>query len=48
MVTKPYAHAGLAAGEAQKGRLSDENVDIALVFIAFDEHVANTQKPLRA
>ena len=47
MLTSPYAHAGLASGEARSSKLGDENVDILLVFITFREHVKKTQKPLR-
>ena len=47
-ITRPYAHAGLAAGDAQLGKLNDEKFDILLVFTAFCEHAAKTQKPLRA
>ena len=32
MITRPYTHAGLAAGELQTGRLGDENVDISFGF----------------
>ena len=46
-ITRPDAHAGLAAGEVQTGMLSDENVDISLDLVMFREHVAETQKPLR-
>jgi hypothetical protein len=46
-ITSPYAHAGLAAGEASSGTLGKEKVDILLVFITFREHVRTTQKPLR-
>ena len=31
-IASPYAHAGLAAGEASSGILSDENIDIPLVL----------------
>ena len=47
MIASPYAHAGLAGGEAGSNRLGNENVDILLVFIAFREHVKKTQKHLR-
>ena len=46
-ITSPYAHAGLAAGEASSGTLGKEKVDILLGFITFREHVRRTQKPLR-
>ena len=46
-ITSPYAHAGLAAGEASSGALGEENNDILLVFITFRAHVQKTQKPLR-
>ena len=47
MIASPYAHAGLAGGEAGSSRLGDEHVDILLVFIAFSEHEKKTQKHLR-
>jgi len=31
-IASPYAHAGLAAGEASSGILSDEDIDIPLVL----------------
>jgi hypothetical protein len=46
-IASPYAHAGLAAGEASSGALGKENHDILLVFITFREHVQKTQKSLR-
>ena len=46
-IASPYAHAGLAAGEASSGALGEENNDILLVFTTFREHVQKTQKPLR-
>ena len=47
MITSPYAHAGLAGGEAGSSRLGDENVDILSVFMTFREHAQKTQKHLR-
>ena len=47
MITSPYAHAGLASGEAGSSRFGDENIDVPLVFIAFREHVQKTQKRVR-
>ena len=47
MISKPYAHAGLPAGEVQPGGLSDEKYDMSFVFETLRENVANTQKPLR-
>ena len=35
MINKPYAHAGLAAGEAQTGRLSDEKCYISVFLQRF-------------
>ena len=32
MISRPYAHACLAPGEAQAGRFGDENVDISVDF----------------
>ena len=46
-IASPYAHAGLAAGEAESARIVGGHVDILLVFITFREHVQKTQKPLR-
>ena len=47
MIASPYAHAGLASGEARSSKLGDEHVHILLVFIAFRKHVKKTQKHLR-
>ena len=46
MISRPYAHACLAPGEAQAGRLGDENVDISFNFKAFREHVTETKKTI--
>ena len=46
-VTRPYAHAGLAPGEVEMGRLGDEKFDISLDFKVFMESAAEAQKPLR-
>ena len=43
-ITRPYAHAGLAPGKAQRGTPSNKKLDIQLVFKAFPEHVENAQK----
>ena len=45
--TKPYAHAGLAAGDAETNFRSNEKDEKPLIFIAFREHAAETQKSLR-
>ena len=42
-VTRPYAQACLALGEAQAGRVSNEQFDISLDFHAFRKGVAEMQ-----
>ena len=41
-ITRPYAHAGLAPGEVQTGKRSDETFDFSLDSKAFRENVAET------
>ena len=47
MIISPYAHAGLAGGEAGSSKLGGNNVDILVVFITICEHVKKTQKHIR-
>ena len=47
MITTPYAHACLAAGEAEAGSLGDEKCIISLDLMGFRELAVEAVKALR-
>ena len=47
VITTPYAHACLAAGEAEAGSLGDEKCIISLDLMEFRELAVDTVKALR-
>ena len=47
MITTPYAHACLAAGEAEAGSLGDEKCIISVDFMGFRELAVEAVKALR-